>query len=137
MQFTVPDTAARAFAGEFYRALAEGFPIDACVTEGRKAVMGEVGLGRPDWGIPVVYTRAADGKLFDLPTDKATSPIDSLADRREQLRTLIKDKRERLFERQRQEAVQGYSADPQIPIEIRKLKREIADLEGDLEQLEG
>ncbi|MFL5804862.1 MAG: CHAT domain-containing protein [Roseiflexaceae bacterium] len=67
MQFKVPDAATRAFAGEFYRALAEGFPIDACVTEGRKAIMGAVGLGRPDWGIPVVYTRAPDGRLFELP----------------------------------------------------------------------
>src|SRR5262249_29190926 len=67
MQFTVPEEATRAFATEFYRALAEGFPIDACVTEGRKAVMNATGLGRADWGIPVVYTRAQDGKLFELP----------------------------------------------------------------------
>lgn len=68
MQFSVPQESTRAFAGEFYRTLAEGFPIDACVTEGRKAIMNEIGLGRPDWGIPVVYTRAADGKLFETPT---------------------------------------------------------------------
>jgi hypothetical protein len=70
MQFTVPQEATRPFAGEFYRALAEGLPIDACVTEGRKAVMNETGLRNPDWGIPVVYTRAPDGKLFDLPVAK-------------------------------------------------------------------
>jgi hypothetical protein len=64
MQQSVTVTGARAFAGEFYQALAEGHPIDACVTEGRKAVMSATGLGRPDWGIPVVYTRAADGRLF-------------------------------------------------------------------------
>jgi predicted ATPase len=67
MQFTVPEEATRAFANEFYRALAEGFPIDACVTEGRKAVMNATGLSRADWGIPVVYTRAHDGQLFALP----------------------------------------------------------------------
>jgi predicted ATPase len=67
MQFTVPEEATRAFATEFYRALAQGFPIDACVTEGRKAVMNATGLGRADWGIPVVYTRAPDGQLFELP----------------------------------------------------------------------
>lgn len=67
MQFSVPQHSARAFAVEFYRALAEGFPIDACVTEGRKAVMNAAGLERADWGIPVVYTRAQDGRLFDLP----------------------------------------------------------------------
>ncbi len=74
MQFEVPDVAARAFAGEFYQALAEGFPIDACVTEGRKAVMGAVGLDHADWGIPVVYTRAPDGRLFDLPASAPAQP---------------------------------------------------------------
>ena len=73
MQFTAPQDATRAFAGEFYRTLAEGLPIDACVTEGRKAVMNETGLRNPDWGIPVVYTRAPDGKLFDLPPAPATA----------------------------------------------------------------
>ncbi|MFL5801663.1 MAG: CHAT domain-containing protein [Roseiflexaceae bacterium] len=67
MQFSAPEEAARAFAGEFYRALAEGFPIDACVTEGRKAVMGAAGLGRADWSTPAVYTGAPDGRLFELP----------------------------------------------------------------------
>ena len=67
MQFKVPEESTTAFAGEFYAALAEGHPIDACVTEGRKAVMGATGLRRPDWGIPVVYTRAPDGVLFKLP----------------------------------------------------------------------
>jgi hypothetical protein len=73
MQFTVPEEATRAFAGEFYRALAEGLPIDACVTEGRKAVIVASGLRNPDWGIPVIYTRAPDGKLFELPQPSATS----------------------------------------------------------------
>jgi len=74
MQMTVPQDATRAFAGEFYRALAEGFPIDACVTEGRKAVVGATGLRNPDWGIPVVYTRAESGRLFERPAAPATVP---------------------------------------------------------------
>jgi predicted ATPase len=37
------------------------------VTEGRKAVMNASGLSNADWGIPVVYTRAPDGRLFELP----------------------------------------------------------------------
>jgi hypothetical protein len=71
MQFQVPEEATRAFAGEFYRALAEGLPIDGCVTEGRRAVMNVTGLRRPDWGIPVIYTRAPDGRLFDPPAPPA------------------------------------------------------------------
>jgi hypothetical protein len=73
MQLTVPEEATRAFAGELYRALAEGFPLDACVTEGRKAVLGISGLRNPDWGIPVVYTRAPDGKLFERPSAASTT----------------------------------------------------------------
>jgi hypothetical protein len=73
MQLRVKQDAALAFSGEFYRALAEGFPLDACVTEGRKAIIGVAGLRNPDWGIPVVYTRASDGKLFELPA----APSDS------------------------------------------------------------
>jgi hypothetical protein len=74
LQLSLSDAGARAFAGEFYRTLAEGYPIDACVTEGRKSVMSKLGLGRPDWGIPVVYTRAADGRLFAPPAPTATVP---------------------------------------------------------------
>ncbi|MEN9934789.1 MAG: hypothetical protein RLZZ387_1368 [Chloroflexota bacterium] len=71
MQFQVPEEATRAFAAEFYRVLAEALPIDACVTEGRRAVMNVTGLRRPDWGIPVIYTRAPDGRLFEPPAPAA------------------------------------------------------------------
>ncbi len=67
MQFAVAAESARVFATELYQALGEGFPLDACVTEGRKAVLGAVGGDQPDWGTPVVYSRAADAMLFDLP----------------------------------------------------------------------
>lgn len=73
MQFAVPEESTTAFAGEFYYALSEGLPIDACVTEGRKAVVGISGLRRPDWGIPTVYTRASDGVLFQLPKKAAAA----------------------------------------------------------------
>lgn len=79
MQFTVPQEAARAFAGEFYRALAEAWPIDMCVTEGRKAVMDVAGLRNPDWGIPVIYTRAHDGQLFDRPAPPAAARAEPAA----------------------------------------------------------
>jgi hypothetical protein len=75
MQLRVKQDAALAFSGEFYRALAEGFPLDACVTEGRKAIIGVAGLRNADWGIPVVYTRAEDGgRLFDKPATPASMP---------------------------------------------------------------
>ena len=60
----VADGSAVAFAREFYRALSEGWPVDAAVVEGRKAVMLEVGLGQPDWAVPVLFMRSPDGVLF-------------------------------------------------------------------------
>jgi CHAT domain len=66
-QFKVPEEATRAFVTDFYRSLASGFPIDDCITEGRKAIMGSSGLGQADWGIPVLYTRMASGRLFVPP----------------------------------------------------------------------
>lgn len=75
MQFQAPEEATRAFAGAFYRALADAFPIDFCVTEGRRAVMNISGLGRADWGIPVIYTRTEDGRLFDPPVAHAPSTV--------------------------------------------------------------
>lgn len=65
MQFSVPEDVTRIFASEFYSALAEGFPIDACVTEGRRAILGAFGLRYPDWATPTVYTRALENQLFD------------------------------------------------------------------------
>ncbi len=66
-QFKVPEEATRAFVTDFYRSLAMAFPIDACITEGRKAVMDSCGLGQADWGIPVLYTRMPSGRLFEPP----------------------------------------------------------------------
>lgn len=64
MQADVPDRAAIAFAGGFYRALADRWPVDAAVVEARKSVQNEVGLDAPWWALPVLYMRAEDGKLF-------------------------------------------------------------------------
>lgn len=64
MQFNFPDTSAVEFSSMFYQALADGFPVDACVSEGRKAVITRLGLNQPDWAIPVLYMRSPDGHLF-------------------------------------------------------------------------
>ena len=42
MQFEISDKAAIAFAHEFYMAMADGLPVDAALTEGRKAVFEAV-----------------------------------------------------------------------------------------------
>lgn len=79
-QFKVPEEATRAFVTDFYRSLAQGLPIDDCITEGRKAIMGSSGLGQADWGIPVLYTRMASGRLFDPPeVTPAAAPLPAAA----------------------------------------------------------
>ena len=65
MQFAFPDTSAVEFSSMFYQALADGYPVDACVSEGRKAVITRLGLSQPDWAIPVLYMRSPDGHLFE------------------------------------------------------------------------
>lgn len=65
MQFEISDDAAIAFGHAFYGAIALGLPVDAAVTEARKAVFGQ--SGGVEWGTPVVYMRSPDGRIFDMP----------------------------------------------------------------------
>jgi hypothetical protein len=64
MQFAISETSATIFAGEFYRTLADGWPVDAAVAEGRKAVMFATDLNAMDWGIPTLFMRTQDGVLY-------------------------------------------------------------------------
>jgi tetratricopeptide (TPR) repeat protein len=64
MQFEVTDEAAICFTREFYAAIAGGYPVDAALAEARKAIFAEV--SEIEWGTPVLYMRAPDGKLFDV-----------------------------------------------------------------------
>jgi hypothetical protein len=64
MEFAIPERSAIAFAGEFYRTVADGWPVDAAVSEGRKAMMFATDLHAMDWGIPVLFMRTRDGMLF-------------------------------------------------------------------------
>ena len=64
MQFEIADDVAQTFAHELYGALADGYPIDAAVTEARKAIFA---MGRDvEWATPVLYLRAPDGRIFDV-----------------------------------------------------------------------
>ena len=64
MQFEVSDEAAIALASGFYAALADDYPVDAALTEARKAVFA-AGCS-VEWGTPVLYLRAPDGRIFDV-----------------------------------------------------------------------
>lgn len=65
MQFPVTDQAAIALSREFTKALVDGYPIEAAVSEARKALFG---MGdSPEWGTPVLFSRSDDNRLIELP----------------------------------------------------------------------
>ncbi len=66
MQFAISDRTAKIFSSEFYFHLALGYPVDAALAEARKTMYAVV----PDsveFGAPVLFMRARDGRLFDVP----------------------------------------------------------------------
>ena len=66
MQFEVSDEAAVELAPALYGALAAGLPVDAAVTEARKAMYTVSPL---EWATPVLYLQAGDARLFDIDQD--------------------------------------------------------------------
>lgn len=64
MQFEITDEAAIAFSQSFYSTLADGFPVDAALTEARKEIFANG--NDVEWGTPVLYLRAPDGKIFEF-----------------------------------------------------------------------
>lgn len=71
MQFEVSDEAAIMLAHEFYGSIADGYPVDAALAEARKALFAAG--SRVEWGTPVLYLRAPDGKIFDIDQSTAAS----------------------------------------------------------------
>jgi hypothetical protein len=65
MQYEITDVGAIEFAQVFYENIALGVPVDAAVTEARKAMSIKLGDSF-EWGTPVLYMRAPDGMLFDI-----------------------------------------------------------------------
>ncbi len=67
MQFSVYDVLTARFMEHFYEALAAGAFIDEAVFVGRQAIRDETMFENPavrDWGAPVLYLRAPDGRVF-------------------------------------------------------------------------
>jgi hypothetical protein len=65
MQYEITDTAAIEFSRSFYRAVAQGMPIEGAVVEARKAISIAVN-NTVEWGTPVLYLRSNNGRLFDV-----------------------------------------------------------------------
>lgn len=65
MQYAITDTAAIEFGRAFYEALRDGYPVDAAVAEGRKAISIAF-ADTLEWGTPVLFLRAQEGVLFEI-----------------------------------------------------------------------
>ena len=82
MQFEISDEAAISFAHGFYGALADQYPVDAALVQARARIyVKSLGV---EWGTPVLFMRAPDGRLFDLPNDESQQSDEGLP-KREQL----------------------------------------------------
>lgn len=68
-QYSILDKCAIALSRGFYQALVGGLSIERAVSAGRIAAYNADPGGR-DWGVPVLYLRAADGHLFEGAPDK-------------------------------------------------------------------
>jgi hypothetical protein len=64
MQFEITDDAAVVFSERFYTALAQGFPVDAALGQGRKAIFAAG--NETEFGTPVLFLRGTDARLFDV-----------------------------------------------------------------------
>jgi formylglycine-generating enzyme required for sulfatase activity len=76
MQYEITDDAAIDFARTFYEALADNLPVDTAVADARNAMTLRNRFSL-EWGTPVLYLRAPDGRLFDLAT--AAEPVEAVA----------------------------------------------------------
>jgi CHAT domain-containing protein len=65
MQFAISDSAAIEFTTSFYAALTADLPVDAAVSEARKAISLAL-PDAPEWATPVLFTRAPDGVIWTM-----------------------------------------------------------------------
>lgn len=82
MQFKVKDKNAARFMAFLYLRVLAGYSIDEAIFEGRQALFSQpLNDEDQDWGVPVLYLRAADGVLFPLPeSDTAGEVADAEAE---------------------------------------------------------
>ena len=76
MQFPINENSAVEFAYEFYGAIADGFPVDASISEARKAIFTTG--NETEWATPVLFMNSPDGRIFDLYTPQASEAEDDL-----------------------------------------------------------
>lgn len=81
MQFAISDALAITFARSFYQALADNVPVEAALSEARKAMFANQPQNAlAEWGTPVLFMRAEEGTLLNLAYTEALSGLASLTE---------------------------------------------------------
>jgi hypothetical protein len=101
MQFEITDRAAIAFTSELYAAVADGYPLDAALSQARQAIYTDV--SEIEWATPVLYLRAPDGHIFDVTPTIRTRPDEERAEREAAEREAAEREAAELRERERAE----------------------------------
>ncbi len=76
MQFSISDQAAIGFSKEFYGSVSKGYPIDAALSESRRALY--TAGNYVEWATPVIYMRSPDGQVFTI--DESAPPVPPSSD---------------------------------------------------------
>jgi len=77
MQFPISNGAATRFAGQFYKSVIAGQPVERALTTARQFMRNESNV---EWGIPVLFTRSGPCVLFEIePRDQAAVPLPATA----------------------------------------------------------
>lgn len=74
MRQEISELGARVFSPELYRRLGAGDPIDAAMTEARKA-MERSGAPLGEWAVPAMYLRTTAEILFQIEPETSRTPI--------------------------------------------------------------
>jgi type IV secretory pathway VirB10-like protein len=119
MQLPITDEAAITFGRGFYTALSVGRPVDASVTHARLAVFAEG--NDVEWGKPVLYMRAPDGRIFDV----ESQPPEVQATRQPEAEA-VQAEREAVERQERQEQQAQQEAKEQVKREAKARQAEPA-----------
>ena len=92
MQFPITDSAAISMSEGFYAALAGNRPIDDALTLARKFIQEK---SRVEWGIPVLYMRSSDGRIFDV---EAPQPLATPAEAARLSKEMLQQRRDAFME---------------------------------------
>jgi hypothetical protein len=121
MQFEVSDEAAITLAHEFYGAIADSYPVDAALAEARKALFAAG--NRVEWGTPVLYLRAPDGKIFDVAAGAVVSVRPSAPVAMPEASTASGKLAPQVPTTRAEEPTFGSSARPHLPVNDARLLR--------------